>query len=46
MERLEAEVLLDALEQADWNQTATAKRLKMPRRTLVHKIKVHGLNKR
>ena len=45
MDRLEAEVLLDALRACGWNQTHAARRLQMPLRTLVHKIKVHGLRK-
>ena len=45
MERLETQVLVEALRQADGNQTETARRLDMPRRTLVHKIKVLGIGR-
>jgi len=45
VERLEAEVLRHALEEARWNQSEAARQLGMPRRTLVHKIKMHGLVK-
>ena len=45
MDRLEAEILLDALRVCDWNQTKAAKRLSMPLRTLVHKIKLHNLKR-
>ena len=43
LEHLEAEVLRHALEESGWNQTHAARKLRMPRRTLVHKIKTHGL---
>jgi two-component system response regulator AtoC len=45
MERLEAEVIVEALREADGNQTEAARMLSMPRRTLVHKIKVLGIKK-
>lgn len=45
MARLEAEVLLDALDACGGNQTQAARRLQMPLRTLVHKIKSHNLKK-
>ncbi len=45
MERLEAQVLLEALEETAGNQAEAARRLEMPRRTLVHKIKVLGLRR-
>lgn len=45
MERLETEVLLEALAQVEDNQTEAARLLKMPRRTLVRKIKVLGLKR-
>jgi len=46
LQRYEARLLLDALEANDWNQTRTAEVLEMPLRTLVHKIKKLGLQKR
>lgn len=45
MERLEANVIVEALEEAHGNQTEAARLLDMPRRTLVHKIKVLGIKK-
>ncbi len=44
--RYEAELLLQALRENDWNQTRTAAALKMPLRTLVNKMRVLGLRKR
>jgi two-component system, NtrC family, response regulator AtoC len=44
--RYEAELLLQALRDNDWNQTKTAAALKMPLRTLVNKMRVLGLRKR
>jgi len=46
MERLESSVLLEALEDADGNQSEAARRLEMPRRTFVHKLKVLGVKKK
>ena len=43
--RYEVELLLDALRGADWNQTEAARRLGMPLRTLVHKMKQYGIRK-
>ncbi|MEQ9319900.1 MAG: helix-turn-helix domain-containing protein [Polyangiaceae bacterium] len=38
-------MLLEALEETAGNQAEAARRLEMPRRTLVHKIKVLGLRR-
>jgi DNA-binding NtrC family response regulator len=46
MERIEAEVLVEALRAAGGSQTEAARLLEMPRRTLVHKIKVLGIKRR
>jgi DNA-binding NtrC family response regulator len=46
MDQLEAAVLTHALEQAGYNQSETARRLGMPLRTLVHKIREHGIKRR
>ena len=46
LRRYEAELLLEALRQNDWNQTKTAAALNMPLRTLVHKMRTLGLRKR
>jgi transcriptional regulator with GAF, ATPase, and Fis domain len=45
MERLEAEVLTQALRNAGWNQTLAARQLEMPLRTLVYKIRLHGIRR-
>ena len=45
LERLEAVVLQEALQDTEGNQTEAARELDMPRRTLVHKIKVLGLKR-
>lgn len=45
MASYEAQVLLDALRQEDWNQTRAAKLLQMPLRTFAHKMKLHGIKK-
>jgi two-component system response regulator AtoC len=46
LRQYEAQLLLHALKANDWNQTQTAEALNMPLRTLVHKIRQHGLKKR
>ena len=45
MMRHEAEVIVETLRACGWNQTEAARRLDIPLRTLVHKIKAHGLKK-
>jgi DNA-binding NtrC family response regulator len=45
MQRLEGQVLLEALHSAAGNQTEAARLLDLPRRTLVYKIKAHALNR-
>ena len=45
MARLEATVLVAALRYAGGNQSEAARVLRMPRRTLVHKLKLHGIKK-
>jgi DNA-binding NtrC family response regulator len=45
LERIEMELLRHALAAEKWNQTHTARRLGMPLRTLVHKIKVLGIKR-
>jgi len=44
-EAAERAILLHALQQARWNVAETARRLGMPRRTLVHRMKVVGLKR-
>lgn len=43
--RYEVDLIIDALRRAGGNQTAAAKSLGMPLRTLVHKIKTYGIKK-
>ena len=45
MAKHEIDVILRALELTNYNQTEAAKRLKMPLRTFVHKLKVHDIRK-
>jgi len=45
LRRLETELILDALREAGWNQTKAARRLGLPRRTLVHKLRKLGIAK-
>lgn len=42
----ETDLILDALRRASGNQTQAAKLLRMPLRTLVHKIKTYGIQKK
>jgi DNA-binding NtrC family response regulator len=42
----ETQLLLNALRQADWNQSRAAGLLDMPLRTLVRKMGIHGIKKR
>ena len=46
MAQLERQVLVEALDQADWNQTAAAKALDLPLRTFARKIKKLGIRRR
>jgi len=46
VQRYEIDLIVDALRRAGGNQTAAAKLLDMPLRTLVHKIKSYGIKKR
>lgn len=43
--RYEAELILEALRDANWNQTEAARRLEIPIRTLAHKIQKFDLKK-
>jgi len=45
MMRHEAEVIVEVLRSCGWNQTEAARKLDVPLRTLVHKIKAHGIKK-
>lgn len=44
-EEVERSILLGALEETSWNVAETARRLRMPRRSLVHRMKVVGLKR-
>lgn len=43
VEAFERGILRDALEQAGGNQSEAARLLRVPRRTLAHKVKRYGL---
>ncbi len=43
--RIEGELVLDALVQANWNRNTAAKNLGLPVRTLAHKIQQHRIDK-
>jgi DNA-binding NtrC family response regulator len=45
LDQIEAELLIEALREAEWNQTEAAKRLDVPLRTLQHKIRAYGIKK-
>jgi two-component system, NtrC family, response regulator AtoC len=45
LKRHEADLIVEALRQAGWNQTEAARRLKLPRRTLVYKLRALGIAK-
>jgi DNA-binding NtrC family response regulator len=45
MESIEADLVVEALRAAGWNQTEAARRLNLPLRTLQHKIKALGIKK-
>ncbi len=43
LERLEREVVVEALERNGWNQSAAAKFLCIPRHTLIYRIEKYGI---
>ena len=43
--RYECRLIIEALRSSGWNQSEAARRLRMPRRTLVHKMKALGIRK-
>jgi DNA-binding NtrC family response regulator len=45
MQRHEADLILKALRQCDWDRSEAAKLLGLPLRTLAHKMQVHGIRK-
>jgi two-component system response regulator AtoC len=45
VKQYEIQLILDALRRAEGNQTQAARLLKMPLRTMVHKIKMYGIKK-
>ena len=45
VQRYEVDLIVAALRASSWNQTAAAKRLDMPLRTLLHKMKTLGIKK-
>jgi DNA-binding NtrC family response regulator len=45
VERIECEIILDALRSSGFNQSEAARRLQMPLRTMQYKVRVYGLRK-
>jgi two-component system NtrC family response regulator len=43
LEQLEREVVVEALERNAWNQTASAKFLRIPRHTLIYRMEKYGI---
>jgi DNA-binding NtrC family response regulator len=43
LEQLEREVVVNALERNDWNQTAAARFLRIPRHTLMYRLEKYGI---
>ncbi len=43
LEEFERNLLRSAMEASGWNQTETARRLRLPLRTLARKVKLYGL---
>ncbi|NTU45561.1 MAG: sigma-54-dependent Fis family transcriptional regulator [Chlorobiaceae bacterium] len=43
LERLEREIVVEALERNGWNQTAAARFLRIPRHTLIYRIEKYGI---
>ena len=43
--RFEAQLIMDALTKCDGNQRAASQHLKIPVRTLAHKMKMHGIHR-
>jgi two-component system NtrC family response regulator len=43
LEQLEREVVVEALERSNWNQTAAARFLRIPRHTLIYRIEKYGI---
>jgi DNA-binding NtrC family response regulator len=44
LEQLEREVVIEALERCDWNQTAAARFLSIPRHTLIYRMEKYAIN--
>ena len=44
LEKLEREVVVEALERNGWNQTAAAKFLQIPRHTLIYRMEKYGIS--
>lgn len=44
LEQLEREVVIEALERCDWNQTAAARFLSIPRHTLIYRMEKYTIN--
>ena len=46
IQRYEAELILEALKETNWNQSEAARRLHMPLRSMVRKIQAYGLGRK
>jgi transcriptional regulator with GAF, ATPase, and Fis domain len=44
-DRFEADTLLAALRETDWNVADAARKLDLPLRTMQHKMKMHGIKR-
>lgn len=44
LEQLECEIVINALERTNWNQSAAARFLRIPRHTLVYRIEKYGIS--
>ena len=43
LEQLEREIVIEALERNDWNQTAAARFLRIPRHTLIYRMEKYAI---
>lgn len=46
LEQLEREIVLEALERNDWNQTSAARFLRIPRHVLIYRMEKYGIQRR
>jgi two-component system NtrC family response regulator len=43
LEQLEREIVVEALERNDWNQTAASRFLRIPRHTLIYRMEKYNI---